>query len=160
MPRHGSSRVPPSVVGEAYRSRSACHGKKALDTAMLDIGRLVSETIMYIEREEKSGPDYHPTSPAHSDDQASLIGVAYTSSSSRVTSGLRERWESVDEESRSGAGRQGVTTGQAGENRSPYPTLTEGGASGRTTRVRACLHLCRPASCGHFGVTCTSVACS
>ena len=39
------------------------HGKKALDTAMLDIGRLVSETIMYIEREEKSGPDYHPTSP-------------------------------------------------------------------------------------------------
>ena len=39
------------------------HGKKALDTAMLDIGRLVAETIMYIEREEKSGPDYHPTSP-------------------------------------------------------------------------------------------------
>ena len=37
------------------------HGK--LDTAMLEIGRLVSETIMYMEREEKSGPDYHPTSP-------------------------------------------------------------------------------------------------
>ena len=31
---------------------------------MLEIGRLVAETIMYMEREEKSGPDYHPTSPA------------------------------------------------------------------------------------------------
>lgn len=39
------------------------HGKRALDTAMLEIGRLVSETIMYMEREEKSGPDYHPKSP-------------------------------------------------------------------------------------------------
>ena len=38
-------------------------GKRALDTAMLGIGRLVAETIMYMEREEKSGPDYHPTSP-------------------------------------------------------------------------------------------------
>ena len=37
-------------------------GKRALDTAMLDIGRLVAETLMYMEREEKSGPDYHPTS--------------------------------------------------------------------------------------------------
>jgi putative transposase len=39
------------------------HGKRALDTAMLEIGRLVSETILYMEREEKSGPDYHPKSP-------------------------------------------------------------------------------------------------
>ena len=38
-------------------------GKRALDAAMLDIGRMVAETLMYIEREEKSGPDYHPTSP-------------------------------------------------------------------------------------------------
>ncbi len=38
-------------------------GKRALDSAMLEIGRLVAETIMYMEREEKSGPDYHPTSP-------------------------------------------------------------------------------------------------
>ena len=36
-------------------------GKRALDTAMLGIGRLVAETIMYMEREEKSGPDY----PSH-----------------------------------------------------------------------------------------------
>ena len=38
------------------------NGKRALDTAMLGIGRLVAETLMSMEREEKSGPDYHPTS--------------------------------------------------------------------------------------------------
>lgn len=38
-------------------------GKRALDTAMLEIGRLTAETIMYMEREEKAGPDYRPTSP-------------------------------------------------------------------------------------------------
>ena len=27
---------------------------------MLDVGRLVAETLMYMEREERSGPDYHP----------------------------------------------------------------------------------------------------
>ena len=37
-------------------------GKRALDAAMLGIGRMVAETIMYMEREEKAGPDYHPTS--------------------------------------------------------------------------------------------------
>ncbi len=38
-------------------------GKQALDAAMLEIGRLTVETIMYMEREEMAGPDYHPTSP-------------------------------------------------------------------------------------------------
>lgn len=38
-------------------------GKQALDAAMLKIGRLTVETIMYMEREERAGPDYHPTSP-------------------------------------------------------------------------------------------------
>ena len=38
------------------------HGKRALDAVMLDVGRLVAETLMYMEREERSGPDYHPTS--------------------------------------------------------------------------------------------------
>ena len=38
------------------------HGKRALDAAMLDVSRLVAETLMYMEREERSGPDYHPTS--------------------------------------------------------------------------------------------------
>ena len=39
------------------------NGKLGLDAVMLDIGRTVAETIMYIEREERSGEDYHPVSP-------------------------------------------------------------------------------------------------
>ncbi len=38
-------------------------GKRALDATMQEIGRMVAETIMYMEREELAGPDYHPTSP-------------------------------------------------------------------------------------------------
>jgi putative transposase len=38
-------------------------GKRALDAAMLEIGRLTAEAIMYMEREERAGADYHPTSP-------------------------------------------------------------------------------------------------
>jgi transposase-like protein len=38
-------------------------GKRALDATMLEIGRLMAETIMYIEREEKSGPEYQPLTP-------------------------------------------------------------------------------------------------
>jgi len=35
-------------------------GKKALDAMMQEIGRLLVETILYVEREELTGPDYHP----------------------------------------------------------------------------------------------------
>ena len=38
------------------------HGKQALDSLMLDMGRSIAESIMLIEREEISGPDYYPTS--------------------------------------------------------------------------------------------------
>lgn len=38
-------------------------GKKALDEVMLDMGRMVAESIMLIEREELAGPDYFPTNP-------------------------------------------------------------------------------------------------
>jgi putative transposase len=38
-------------------------GKKALDEVMLDMGRMVAESIMLIEREEIAGPDYYPTNP-------------------------------------------------------------------------------------------------
>jgi transposase-like protein len=38
-------------------------GKKALDEVMLDMGRMVAESIMLIEREEVAGPDYYPTDP-------------------------------------------------------------------------------------------------
>ena len=36
------------------------HGKRAFDAVMLDLGRMLAESILYIEREEKSGPDYFP----------------------------------------------------------------------------------------------------
>ncbi len=36
-------------------------GKQALDAVMLEMGRLVAESIMLIEREELAGPDYDPT---------------------------------------------------------------------------------------------------
>lgn len=38
-------------------------GKQALDAVMLEMGRLVAESIMLIEREELAGPDYYPTDP-------------------------------------------------------------------------------------------------
>jgi transposase-like protein len=38
-------------------------GKRALDAVILQIGLLIAETIMYMEREEVAGADYHPTSP-------------------------------------------------------------------------------------------------
>jgi transposase-like protein len=37
-------------------------GKQGLDAFLLEIGRTMAETIMYIEREEISGPEYHPLS--------------------------------------------------------------------------------------------------
>lgn len=38
-------------------------GKAALDGVMLDMGRMVAESIMLMEREELAGPDYYPTNP-------------------------------------------------------------------------------------------------
>ena len=38
-------------------------GKQALDAVMLEMGRMVAESIM-LEREEVAGPDYYPTDPA------------------------------------------------------------------------------------------------
>jgi putative transposase len=39
-------------------------GKQALDAVMLEMGRMVAESVMLVEREELAGPDYHPTDPA------------------------------------------------------------------------------------------------
>ena len=39
-------------------------GKQALNTALLEMGRMLAESIMLMEREELSGPDYQP-STAH-----------------------------------------------------------------------------------------------
>ena len=39
-------------------------GKQAFDRTMLDLGRMLAESIMYMEREEISGPDHAPRSPS------------------------------------------------------------------------------------------------
>ena len=39
-------------------------GKQALDAVMLEMGRMVAESVMLMEREEVAGPDYYPTDPA------------------------------------------------------------------------------------------------
>ena len=38
-------------------------GKQGFDVMMKEMGRMMAETIMYIEREELTGPDYQPFSP-------------------------------------------------------------------------------------------------
>jgi len=37
-------------------------GKRALDSTMQEMGRMLAEALMYIERAQEAGPDYHPTS--------------------------------------------------------------------------------------------------
>jgi transposase-like protein len=38
-------------------------GKRALDEVMLEMGKMMAESIMLMEREELAGPDYFPTNP-------------------------------------------------------------------------------------------------
>jgi hypothetical protein len=38
--------------------------KQALDAVMLEMGRMVAESVTLMEREEVAGPDYYPTDPA------------------------------------------------------------------------------------------------
>ena len=38
-------------------------GKEGIDAIILEMGAMVAEAIMDIEREERSGPEYHPSSP-------------------------------------------------------------------------------------------------
>ena len=39
-------------------------GKKAFDACAMKMGRMLAETILYMEREEMTGPDYYPTDPS------------------------------------------------------------------------------------------------
>lgn len=39
-------------------------GKQAFDSVMMDIGRMMAESFMLMDREELSGPDYSPTDPS------------------------------------------------------------------------------------------------
>ena len=43
--------------------RVMSQGKQALDRVFLDIGRMLAESIMLMEREELAGPDYQPINP-------------------------------------------------------------------------------------------------
>lgn len=43
--------------------RVISEGKRALDSVFLGIGQMVAESIMLMEREELSGPDYQPINP-------------------------------------------------------------------------------------------------
>lgn len=49
------------MLGQLFRVINL--GKKALDGVMMDMGRMVAESIMLIEREDLAGPDYYPTDP-------------------------------------------------------------------------------------------------
>jgi putative transposase len=50
------------MLGTLVRVMSS--GKQALDAVMLEMGRMVAESVMLIEREEIAGPDYYPSDPA------------------------------------------------------------------------------------------------
>jgi len=47
-----------ALLDQMYRIIS--QGKQGLDAFILELGRMMAETIMYIDREEVSGPDYRP----------------------------------------------------------------------------------------------------
>jgi transposase-like protein len=49
------------IVDQMYRIYEK--GKQGFDTMMKEMGRMMAETIMYIDREEIAGPDYQPFSP-------------------------------------------------------------------------------------------------
>jgi len=57
-------------------------GKQGFDSMMKDLGRMMAEAIMYIEREEVAGPDYKPMNyPAASCE----VSNAHTKSSKSVS---------------------------------------------------------------------------
>lgn len=49
------------LLGQLYRIYES--GKQGFDSMMMKLGRMMAETIMYIDREEVAGPDYAPFSP-------------------------------------------------------------------------------------------------
>ncbi len=64
--KQAASLIPKTVGQEVFINR-VCEvmvsGKKALDAYTQEMGRMMAEAIMYMEREQVAGPDYHPTSP-------------------------------------------------------------------------------------------------
>ncbi|TAK74564.1 MAG: IS256 family transposase [Gammaproteobacteria bacterium] len=58
---HGFKQMTGTELARESLYRVISQGKRALDNAFLDIGRMMAESIMLMEREELAGPDYHPT---------------------------------------------------------------------------------------------------
>ncbi len=65
--RKKSTQVLKNLNGDSWLKdqvfRVAVGGKMAMDGLMLEVGRTVVEGILYMDREEISGPDYHPSNP-------------------------------------------------------------------------------------------------
>lgn len=55
------------IVGDKWLSEQVTNiiakGKQGLDTCMLEVGRMLVEAILHVERAEIAGPDYRPSSP-------------------------------------------------------------------------------------------------
>lgn len=66
--RKQAARFIPQAVGEdIFLDRVfqvIAEGKMAFDSFSLDIGRMLAETIMYMDREQVAGPDYSPIDPS------------------------------------------------------------------------------------------------
>ncbi len=91
------------IAGDAWISdqlyRIMTIGKQALDGVMLDLGRMLAESIMYMEREELSGPDYSPRS-THVRKWASEQGSVYIGEQKIKVQRPRVRDESTGSEIR------------------------------------------------------------
>ena len=60
---HGFKQIPGEQWLLEKMSQIIVDGKQAFDVLSLELGRMLAETIMYMEREELAGPDYMPISP-------------------------------------------------------------------------------------------------
>ncbi len=57
----GFKQMTGAEVAKQSLYRIMTEGKRALDDVFMDMGRMLAESVMLIEREELAGPDYHPT---------------------------------------------------------------------------------------------------
>ena len=60
---HGFRQMTGSEVAKQSLYRVMVEGKRAMDELFCDMGKMLAESILLIEREELAGPDYYPTNP-------------------------------------------------------------------------------------------------
>lgn len=58
---HGFRQMTGAEVAKQSLYRVMVEGKRAMDELFCDMGRMLAESVMLIEREELAGPDYYPT---------------------------------------------------------------------------------------------------